>query len=155
VVPTVVETPTAAPQPTVAQEPSPALTELQPTPVPAAPIIAAIAAPEPPAPEPPAVKEGDLVELGGDVVPPEPIYSPNPTYPPLAARQRISGTVSLDVLVGENGTVQDIKVLSGIKPDFGLDAAAAAAVRTWRFKPATKGGVRVKVRITQRIRFKL
>jgi len=155
VVPTLANTPTAAPQPTVAQEPSPAPTEVPPTAVPAAPIIAAMPAAEPPVPEPPAVREGDLVELQGDVVPPQPVYSPNPAYPALAARQRVSGTVSLDVLVDENGNTQDIKVLSGVKPDFGLDAAAVAAVRTWKFKPATKDGVRVKVRITQRIRFQL
>ena len=35
-----------------------------------------------------------------------------------------------------------------------VPAAAATAVRSWRFKPATKSGVRVKVHITQTIPFK-
>jgi protein TonB len=102
----------------------------------------------------PEVREGDLVELGGDVIPPQPIYNPRPAYPPVAERQRVAGTVFLEVLVDENGAVRDVRVLRGVKPDFGLDAAAANAVRTWRYKPATKGGVRVKVRFTQPIVFR-
>jgi TonB family protein len=100
------------------------------------------------------VQVGELVEMGPDVSPPQAIYNPKPAYPPLAARQRVGGTVFLDVLVDENGSAQDVKVLRGVKPDLGLDAAAATAVRSWRFKPATKSGVRVKVHITQTIPFK-
>jgi protein TonB len=121
----------------------------------ATPTAAPAPAPEQPVEEQPAVREGDLVELGGDVIPPQPIYNPKPSYPPLAARQRVTGTVFLEVLVDENGSVQDVKVLRGVKPDLGLDAAAAAVVRSWRYKPATKGGVRVKVRATQRIAFRI
>ena len=160
IVPTPVETPAGAPAseaaavaavaPAAVQESSQAPTEVPPTPVPATPTAAA-----PLVPEPPAVREGDLVELGGDVVPPQAVYSPKPIYPPLAERQRVDGTVFLDVLVDENGAVRDVKVLRGVKPDYGLDAAAASAVRNWRYRPATKGGVRVKVRITQPMVFKL
>ena len=159
--------PQAAP-PTPALEPSPVPAAVVPTEVPrtsesaaplavlaAAPAAASAPAPEPPVALPPEVREGDLVELGGDVVPPQPVLSPKPIYPPLAERQRVDGTVFLDVLVDEHGAVRDVKVLRGVKPDFGLDAAAASAVRNWRYRPATKGGVRVKVRITQPIVFKL
>lgn len=146
---------------TPAQEPSPALaaappTEVPPTPGPAAtPTSAPAPAPEQPVVPQPVVREGDLVELGGDVIPPQPIYNPKPAYPPLAARQHVVGTVFLEVLVDENGSVQDVKVLRGVKPNLGLDAAAAGAVWSWRYKPATKGGVRVKVRFTQAILFRL
>jgi TonB family protein len=98
------------------------------------------------------VKEGDLVDVPD--VWPEPILMPKPNYPPLAARQRQGGTVILSVLVDENGVVRDVKVLRGIKPDLGLDAAAVAAVRNWRYKPATKDGVKVKTWFTQPIPFK-
>jgi TonB family protein len=169
VIPKAIETPIAV-QPTVTptvavQEPSPAPaavepTEAPPTPLPG-PATAALApaalppAPEQPVVQQPTVREGDLVELGGDVVPPEPVYKAALSYPPLAARQRVEGTVLLDVLIDENGSVQDVKVLRGVKPDLGLDAAAASAARRWRYRPATKGGVRVKVRITQAITFTL
>jgi TonB family protein len=159
IVPTPVETPAGAPAaeaaavaavaPAAVQESSQAPTEVPPTPVPATPTAAA-----PLVPEPPAVREGDLVELGGDVIAPEPVFYPKPAYPPLAARQRVGGTVFLSVLVDENGAVRDVSVLRGVQPDLGLAAAAANAVRTWRYRPATKSGVRVKVRITQPIPFR-
>ena len=144
-----------SPVPTEAATPAPAAAqpaEKPPTPVPPTPTAAPTHAPLVAAQ--PGVKEGDLVEMGNGVVPPEPIYSPKPLYPPLAERQRISGTVLLAVLVDENGAVQDVQVLRPITPDLGLTAAAVAAARTWRYKPATKDGVRVKVRITQAITFR-
>jgi len=144
--------PAQAPAPTVAPtaappEPTATPVPVEPTPVPVAPRAPAVPAQE-------AVQVGQLVEMSPDVTPPQAVYSPKPMYPPLAVRQRIGGTVFLDVLVDENGSVQDVKVLRGVKPDLGLDAAAVSAVKTWRFKPATKGGVRVKVHVTQTIPFK-
>ncbi|MCS7181649.1 MAG: energy transducer TonB [Thermoanaerobaculum sp.] len=79
---------------------------------------------------------------------------PKPAYPPLAARQRQGGTVILRVLVDENGIVRDVQVARGIRPDLGLDAAAVAAVKNWRYRPATKDGVRVKTWFTQPIQFR-
>jgi TonB family protein len=163
----------AAAQPTVAAQPAapppntapavqpaapttvpPAAAPPEATPVPAEPTPVQAATREPLGEARPAVQVGELVEMGPDVSPPQAIYNPKPAYPPLAARQRVGGTVFLDVLVDENGSAQDVKVLRGVKPDLGLDAAAATAVRSWRFKPATKSGVRVKVHITQTIPFK-
>ena len=150
------------PQPTTApvapQEATPVPAVAAPTEVPAAIPATPTVAPAPTraalVTEEPRVKQGDLVELGPDVVPPQAIYNPKPTYPPLAVRQRVGGTVILEALVDENGSVQEVRVLRGVKPDLGLDNAAANAVRTWRFKPATKNGVNVKVRITEAIPFK-
>lgn len=150
-----IPTPTPAPAVGVPVAPTPA--EPEPTPVPTpeptppprpTPTPAPVVAQAPP----PAVKEGDLVDLPD--VWPEPIVMPKPAYPPLAARQRQGGTVILSVLVDENGVVRDVKVLRGIKPDLGLDAAAVAAVKNWRYKPATKDGVKVKTWFTQPIPFK-
>jgi TonB family protein len=148
VVPAPTEVPTAVPA-------AIAPTEAPPTQVPATPTFAPPPTQVPVVEAPPKVRAGDLVALAGDVIPPEPMYTPTPAYPPVAERQHIEGTVLLDVLVDENGSVQDIKVLRGVKPDLGLDAAAVDAVRTWRYRPATKEGVRVKVRTTLAITFKL
>lgn len=156
-VPTRPPAPTPTPAPAVAVPAAPVPAEPEPTPIPT---------PEPtqpprptPTPAPaiaqapvPSVKEGDLVDLPD--VWPEPIVMPKPAYPPLAARQRQGGTVILSVLVDENGVVRDVKVLRGVKPDLGLDAAAVAAVKNWRYKPATKDGVKVKTWFTQPIPFK-
>jgi TonB family protein len=165
VVPTAAAAQPTAPPAIVAPEPTPASavpspTEpppppIPPTPIPPTPAPETVPTTAPLATEQPAVNPGDLVELSSDVVLPEPVYRPMPSYPPLAERQRVGGVVILQVLVDENGAVQDVKVLRGVKPDLGLDAAAVSAVRGWRFKPATKNGVRVKVRITQPIPFTL
>ncbi len=144
--------PAAAPEPTTAP-PEPEPTEVPPTPVPAAAAPAVTAPKAPPTQAP--VQVGDLIEAGPDVVPPQAISKTPPTYPALAARQRLGGVVTMDVLVDENGNVQDVKVVKGIKPDLGLDAAAVNAVKTWRFRPATKNGVRVKVHVTLTTTFKL
>lgn len=136
------------PEPTPTPEPTP---PPRPTPTPA-PVVAQVPAPVVAQAPAPTVREGDLVEVPD--VWPEPIVTPKPAYPPLAARQRQGGTVFLKVLVDENGVVRDVQVLRGIKPDLGLDAAAVAAVKNWRYKPATKDGVKVKTWFTQPIAFK-
>lgn len=155
--------PTRAPLPTPTPQSTPGPT-LEPTAPPAAPEV--IPTPEPtPTPRPtptpapvvaaapqPQVKEGDLVE--DPDVRPELLVAAKPAYPPLAARARQGGVVILRVLVDETGVVRDVQVLRGIKPDLGLDAAAVAAVKNWRYKPAMKNGVRVKVWHTETVPFK-
>src|SRR5208337_1238881 len=55
-----------------------------------------------------------------------------PQYPPEAAAAHRSGTVVLEVQVAEDGSVSSIRALTG---DTLLAAAAAEAVRTWRYQP--------------------
>ncbi|HPC82694.1 MAG TPA: TonB family protein [Thermoanaerobaculaceae bacterium] len=150
--------PTEAPPPTQAAPPPPTATPVTPptpTPVPeVVPTPAPVATRPPLAAEQPTVRTGDLVELTPDVTPPEALSRPMPPYPPVARRQSIPprGVVILDVLVDENGAVADVKVLRGMRSQI-FDNAAVEAVRAWRFKPATKNGVRVKVHTTQTITF--
>jgi TonB family protein len=116
--------------------------QVEPTPMPTAPPAPAPQrAPEVAAPA--AVQRGDLVDMADTDV--QAVDTPKPAYPPLAKQQRIGGVVILRALIDENGSVQDVQVLRGVKPDLGLDAAASGAVRRWRFRPATKGGVPVKL----------
>jgi len=55
-----------------------------------------------------------------------------PRYPEEARQQRVQGPVVLNAVVGIDGSVQGIKVISG---DPQLVQAAADAVRQWRFQP--------------------
>ncbi len=55
-----------------------------------------------------------------------------PTYPPDALAAHRSGEVVLEILVAEDGSVASIRTLSG---DPALAAAAADAVRNWRYEP--------------------
>ena len=69
------------------------------------------------------------------------------TYPLLGQHMRVQGSVVLQALVGTDGNIEDLRVLSG--PAI-LTAAAQQAVRQWRFKPYLQNGqpVETKARIT-------
>ena len=60
-----------------------------------------------------------------------------PQYPDAARSQHIQGPVTLDVVVDEDGKVQNVKVVSG---DSALAPAAVDAVQRWRFKPYLVNG---------------
>jgi TonB family protein len=69
------------------------------------------------------------------------------TYPLLGQHTRVQGSVVLQALVGADGTIENLRVISG--PGI-LTAAAQQAVRQWRFKPYMQNGqaVETKARIT-------
>jgi len=58
-----------------------------------------------------------------------------PTYPELARRINVKGTVKLMVTVGANGSVKSTKVVGGHPL---LVGASEDAVRRWKFEPATE-----------------
>jgi len=70
-----------------------------------------------------------------------------PNYPLLAREMKIQGAVVLDVLIGREGIIQHLRVLSG--PSI-LSAAAQEAVKQWRFRPYLQSGqpVETEARIT-------
>ena len=70
------------------------------------------------------------------------IIKPQPTYPSLAKAARASGTVSVKVLVDEQGEVVSAEAISGHPL---LHAAAVAAAKQARFAPTLEGGEPVKV----------
>jgi periplasmic protein TonB len=81
-------------------------------------------------------------------------YAP-PPYPPSARDRGLEGAVRLDVDVDADGAVGEIRVTvsSGAAS---LDDAAVAAVRRWRFAPATIDGAAVPSTVTlPPIRFRL
>ena len=66
------------------------------------------------------------------------VHPVQPSYPMLARQMKVQGAVVLQALIGSEGTIQDLKVLSG--PAI-LASAAEEAVRQWRFKPYMQNGV--------------
>jgi protein TonB len=70
-----------------------------------------------------------------------------PKYPLLAKQMRIQGAVVLDALIGRDGIIQHLQLLSG--PAI-LSGAAREAVKQWRFKPYLQSGqaVETEARIT-------
>jgi TonB family protein len=102
----------------------------------------------------PAVREGDIVSPGPGVVPPVAIQQDPPAYPPMAHKMERGGVVEAEVLVGANGSVEDIRIVKVDPRGLGFEEATEAAVKKWRYKPATKLGVKVRMWVTIRVPFR-
>jgi periplasmic protein TonB len=70
------------------------------------------------------------------------VYDVAPKYPPEAGRARIEGTVVLSAVIGKDGTVEDVRVKSGLSV---LAQAAIEAVKQWRYRPYLLNGEPVEV----------
>jgi len=72
---------------------------------------------------------------------------PRASYPLLAQHMNVQGSVVLQAIIGADGVIQNLHVLSG--PAI-LASAAQQAVREWRFKPILQNGkpVESKAKIT-------
>lgn len=70
------------------------------------------------------------------------IFGPKPAYPPLAQYSRTQGTVKIQALIGRDGVIRNLKVVSG--PAL-LIAAAIKAVQQWRYQPTLLNGEPVEV----------
>ncbi len=82
------------------------------------------------------------VQVGGDVQAAKLIRKVVPVYPRTAVIARISGTVRLQGIIGKDGTIQQLHVLSG--PPL-LINAAMEAVRQWLYRPTLLNGEPVEV----------
>jgi periplasmic protein TonB len=80
------------------------------------------------------------------------IHDVAPTYPPEAGRARIEGTVVLLAVIAKDGTVQDVRVESGLPV---LAQAAINAVKQWRYKPYILNGEPIEVASQITINFTL
>ncbi|HEY7515723.1 MAG TPA: TonB family protein [Vicinamibacteria bacterium] len=105
---------------------------------------------------PSGIRPGTLVNLTDPgVTPPVAEKAPPPVYPPIALRQRVEGTVELNVFVDEKGNVVETQVVQGAGGRAGLTEAAIDSVKRRRYRPATKDGVPVKVWLPVRVMFQL
>lgn len=73
-----------------------------------------------------------------------------PSYPPLAQHMNVQGSVVLLALIGADGRVQNLRVMSG--PAI-LASAAQQAVRDWQFKPVFQNGMAVETKATITVNF--
>jgi protein TonB len=75
-------------------------------------------------------------------------------YPEMARKQGISGYVIMNVLINENGNVEEVVIVES-KPEEMFDLKAESTIRQWRFDAATYNGRKVKAWAMQKIVFKL
>jgi len=100
------------------------------------------------------IKEGDIVALNMVDTLPVAIRRIPAIYPSLARGARIEGTVTVNALISEKGSVVKAEIIQGMKGAVGFDQAAVQAVRRWKFEPATIKGIKVKVWLPISIVFK-
>lgn len=84
---------------------------------------------------------------------PEPLEEVRIPYPPEARRLFVEGTVVVRLTIDVEGRVVGASVVSG--PGHGLNEAAVAALKAFRFRPATRGGKPTATQITYRYTFSL
>jgi periplasmic protein TonB len=90
---------------------------------------------------------------GSGVMPPRVLREVKAGYTEDARRANIEGEVVLEIVVRRDGSVSDVKLLNGLPR--GLNERAIAAVRQWRFAPATRLGQAVDVIVEVAVEFKL
>ena len=76
-----------------------------------------------------------------------------PGYPIEAMRAGVHGVVRLEVIVGADGSIQDVRVVKSLDRTYGLDAEAVRAAKTWRFEAGLKDGSPVPVALTIEMTF--
>ena len=80
------------------------------------------------------------------------VHKVTPQYPPLAKQARIQGVVVLQALIGKDGSIQNLHVVSGHPM---LTNAALEAVKEWKYKPYYLNGEPVEVETTINVNFSL
>lgn len=96
---------------------------------------------------------GGLFSVGGNVSAPIPIYRPDPPYSEEARKAKYQGVVILWIVVDAQGNVANPRVVKPV--GMGLDQKAVDTVKTWKFKPAMRGGVPVPVQVQVEVTFRL
>jgi protein TonB len=75
-----------------------------------------------------------------------------PTYPAIGRAVRAQGTVQLQATISREGTIENLRAVSG--PPI-LQQAAVDAVKQWRYRPYLLNGDPVEVETTINVDFKL
>jgi len=73
-----------------------------------------------------------------------------PNYPLLARQMKVQGSVILQALIGKDGIIQNLRVVSGPRI---LASAAQDAVRQWHFKPHFEGSEAVETQAKITVNF--
>lgn len=100
-----------------------------------------------------AGSSGPPLLVSGDIEPPVLLHKVEPVYPEIARRARMQGRVVLRAVVGFEGDVESVEVLSATSPF--LEDAAVVAVKQWRYRPARYHGLPVAVYFTVTVSFVL
>ena len=122
------------------------------------PVSATAAAPSVPASRTRATPGGavdapcvDPGTTGGHIIPPRKLVDVRPVYPDHLRAGRVAGAVTVEGLVGRDGTVHDLRVTGAPHADLG--SAVVDAVSRWTFTPTRLNCEPVEVAITAVVNF--
>jgi TonB family protein len=119
-------------------------------------LVTALAQQSVPSPAPDATvwpSPGVLSSGAPGVTPPRLIADVKAEYTADAMRARIQGIAVLQCVVEPDGQVGPVRIVRSLDAVHGLDGEAIRTLRKWRFVPAMKDGVAVRVAVTVEISF--
>ena len=94
------------------------------------------------------------LRVGGNIRVPRRLHHVEPSYPPNMREAGREGVVPVEAVIGTDGSVTAVRVLSAdVHPDFAI--AAVDAVRQWKYAPTLLNRVPVEVRMTVSVEFTL
>jgi len=93
------------------------------------------------------------LRVGRGITPPKLSLNPEPEYSDPARIARVQGSVTLEMVVNQEGLPTNIRIVTPL--GCGLDVKAVHAVEGWKFKPAEKDGQPVAVDIAVQVEFHL
>lgn len=99
------------------------------------------------------VAEGHVYVPGNRVTAPVAVKEVRPQYTADALKAGVQGNVILEGVVQPDGVIGEVRVTKALYP--GLDEEAIKAIRLWRFKPGSRDGKPVPVRVTVEMTFTL
>jgi protein TonB len=100
----------------------------------------------------PASPPEEMRRISTGVIPGQPSHRVEPRYPAIAVQTRREGNVVLRIVIGTDGAVRDVEVVSG---HILLVEAAVEAVWRWRYQPTLLNGEPVEVQGTVVVQFRL
>jgi TonB family protein len=100
----------------------------------------------------PSAQASGAQRIGGKVMAANLIHKVAPEYPDLAKQARIQGVVRFSVMIGKDGSVESLNLVSGHPL---LVEAAKTAVQQWQYKPTLLNGESVRVATTVDVNFNL
>jgi TonB family protein len=101
------------------------------------------------------VSAQEVFTPGDGVTTPSVVRGVKAGYTAAAMEARIEGRVEMTVVVLADGTPGEVKVTESLDKEYGLDDQAVGALKQWLFKPGTKDGKPVAVRVTVEMTFRL
>ncbi len=111
-----------------------------------------VASPTATAAEAPSAPAPHTARVSGGVMAGNLLTHVNPTYPQAARDAKIQGAVVLHAVIGKDGTIENLTVISGPAD---LRASALEAVRQWTYKPYILNGEPTAVETTITVNYSL